>query len=570
MTQEFEIQHRQVKNFDWVRHVFHRLSIRQKIVFGYAFALGIAIFGTTGGLIVGNHYFQQAQLMMETADEEGSLLSTFQGLLLEIQNHQRGIVNFVQEPQVLEEHMTHMVTHSMETEALLNELRQFSTAKSQKDLQQLLERYDGVIKIYIKQTRIQTQQLAEFSRQPQGIQKAQQLILSFEQTPSILKFYEFSHDLNKFAKTVRERQKQADVSFNQARYLVSIIIIASIALSTIASILIAMYTSRLILQPLRAVTNVANKVIQEADFNQQVPIMSSDEVGMLANSFNQLIQQVKQLLEQQQAEAQAQLIQNEKMSGLGQMIAGVAHEINNPVTYISGNLDHAIAYINDLFRLLKAYEEELPNPSMVIQQIAKEIDIEFIEADLPKLLRSIEFGANRTREIALSVKDFSRFDDGEFESVDVQGCIDNTLNILHNRFKTSINIIRNYDDVPKVTGYTGLLYQVFMNLLSNAIDAIEEKIANNYNFKPTITITTQYTLSSVIIKIADNGAGIAPENQQKIFDNFFTTKPRGVGTGLGLAISYQIITEKHSGEISFESQLGEGTEFLIRLPTDVY
>jgi two-component system, NtrC family, sensor kinase len=566
MTEQFKVQHQPGQYFPWVKCVFHQLSIRQKIVCGYAVTLGIAVLGTATGLIIGSCYFQQARQLMIVADDEGSLLSNLQGVLLGIQSHQQEIVFSVNQPQHLERHSSEVIAHLAETETLLHKLHLFSQTKSQTDLQALLKEYDSAVMGYIRETKTLTQQLLTLGSQPQRVENTQKLIWQFDQSLTKQKFLEFSHKLADFAETVRDRQTQADAAINQAKLLEIQIIASSIIISLGISIIIAAYTSNIILSPLLAVISVANQVTQEANFDLQVPLTTNDEVGKLANTLNLLIQQVKQLLEAQQAETQTRLIQSEKMSSLGQMIAGVAHEINNPVNYISGNLNHAKTYTDDIFRLLKAYKQEFPDPVASVDAIAQEIDIEFIKEDLPKLLTSMEFGANRAREIAQNLKDFSRIDDGEVESVDLHTCIDSTLLILQNRLKSGIDVIRNYGDIPTIKGYTGLLYQVFMNLLSNSIDALEEKQATNTEFKPVITITTTYINDSITVKITDNGLGISSENKSKIFDDFFTTKPRGVGTGLGLAITYEIVTQKHHGEIIFQSELEQGTQFEITLP----
>jgi signal transduction histidine kinase len=202
-----------------------------------------------------------------------------------------------------------------------------------------------------------------------------------------------------------------------------------------------------------------------------------------------------------------------------------------------------------------------------VQAVAEEIDLEFLAEDIPKLFQSMTIGAERTKEIVRSLKDFVRVDENKSQLLDIPFCLDSTLLILNNRLKNKISVIKNYGEIPQITGYTGLLYQVFMNLLSNAIDAIEEKSAQNLEFSPAINITTERQENDwVLIKIIDNGSGIPPENQQKIFENFFTTKPRGVGTGLGLAITHEIVVKKHQGKITFHSDSNQGTEFTIFLP----
>jgi two-component system, NtrC family, sensor kinase len=430
-----------------------------------------------------------------------------------------------------------------------------------------LKKHNTTTGEYLSKFKVLIEQLLPLSVKPGGVPKAQQLIWEFSSSETAHKFYQFAHEIIDFAQTVSEHQEEADAAQNQAAAMQAQIIFGSILLSMAIAAILALYISNIIARPINAVTNVAQKVTQEANFDLQAPVTTSDEIGALASSLNQLIQQVKNLLEAQQAEAQARLIQSEKMSSLGRMLTGVAHEINNPVNFISGNLVHAKTYIDDLLTLLQTYKAEIANPPDAVQDLVEEIDLEFLEDDLPKLFNSMTVGADRTREIVRSLKDFSRLDEGEPQLVEIHPCIDSTLLILNNRLKKGISIVRNYGEIPAILGYTGLLYQVFMNILSNAIDAVEEKWAENSLFEPQITIITErWENNFIAVRIADNGSGMTADTQQKIFDTFFTTKPRGIGTGLGLAISYQIIVEKHQGKITCQSELNLGTEFTLALP----
>lgn len=562
-----ELKHLPEHYYNLVKRVFHQLSIRQKIILGYGLSLGVAVLGTTAGLLIGRNHYQQARYHMIMADEESHLFSTLQGELLEIQSYQQGIVPFLnQKPRLLQE-TSELKTNVAEAEKLFSQLEEFSRSTSQADLLALLKKYDGTVSLYFQQLRTLLDQISSLVSSPQEVPKAQELILQFSQSTTALDFYEFSQELNKIAKTVRDHQEEADQAQNQASVLQALIIIGSILLSTAIAATLAIYTSYIIVRPLQTLNFVAQKVTQENNFDLQVSVTTKDEVGTLADSLNQLIQQVKYLLKEQKAEAEARLIQSEKLSSLGRMIAGIAHEINNPINFIYGNLSSAKTYINDLFDLLQTYKVEFPDPNPAIEAKKEDIDFEFIEEDLPKLINSIEFGAERTREIIRSLKDFSRLDNCEPQSVNLHACIDSTLLILQNRLKKGIQVICNYGDIQPVTGYTGLLYQVFMNLLINAIDALEEKVAQDRQFVPVITINTESMNSDwVVVRIADNGPGITTENQDKIFDTFFTTKPRGIGTGLGLAITHQIVVEKHGGQLTFNSALNVGTEFRVILP----
>ncbi|HAX76616.1 MAG TPA: hybrid sensor histidine kinase/response regulator [Cyanobacteria bacterium UBA11372] len=297
----------------------------------------------------------------------------------------------------------------------------------------------------------------------------------------------------------------------------------------------------------------------------QIKLMN--EVAERKQIENQLQQTLKDL-----KKAQTQLIQNEKMSSLGQLVAGVAHEINNPINFIYGNISHADEYIQDLLRLLERYQQYYPNPVAQLQAELEAIDIDFLLEDLPKILNSMKLGTDRIRQIVRSLRIFSRTDEAEIKSVDIHEGIDSTLMILGHRLKAfssrpSIEVVKEYGKLPLVECYPGQLNQVFMNILSNGIDALEEAIDMQKISTPSIAIRTEVVDGKTIgIRITDNGMGMPEDVRQKIFDPFFTTKPVGKGTGMGLSISYQIITEKHGGTLSCTSKPGQGTEFAIAIP----
>ncbi|MHC5773442.1 ATP-binding protein [Nostoc sp.] len=297
------------------------------------------------------------------------------------------------------------------------------------------------------------------------------------------------------------------------------------------------------------------------------------------------------------------LVQNEKMAALGQLVAGIAHEINNPINFIAGNLVHAIKYSQNLLDLIRLYQQCYPKPEAEIQTAIAEIELDFLSTDLPNLLTSMQVGTKRIEQIILSLRNFSRLDESENKSVDIHEGIDSTLVILQSRLKNhetngTIKIVKEYGDLPKIQCYAGLLNQVFMNILANAIDAIQDSLVSQHGLggfphdvsgvrlgvpeasavrvishpsllrdKGQICIHTELTDDKqVIIRISDNGPGIPESLQKQLFNPFFTTKPVGKGTGLGLSISHQIVVEKHGGQLQCISAVGEGTEFMIKIP----
>ncbi|MGB3294693.1 MAG: ATP-binding protein [Phormidesmis sp.] len=272
-------------------------------------------------------------------------------------------------------------------------------------------------------------------------------------------------------------------------------------------------------------------------------------------------------------QTQVQLVQSEKMSGLGQLVAGIAHEINNPVSFIQGNVSHAQDYFQGLLDLLHTYQQCYPQPASEIETVSQEIDLTFIQSDLPRLLLSMKTGSDRIRSIVLALRSFSRLDESELKSVNIHEGLDNSLLILRHRLEnrleqTKIQVVRDYADLPPVECFAGAINQVFMNVLTNAIDAIDGKGNSQLNDNHPDQIVLRTTLLQnqwVKISIADSGCGIPEEIQPRIFEPFFTTKPVGAGTGMGLSISYQIITEKHQGKLTYFSS-PEGTEFTIQIP----
>ncbi|MGD2180046.1 trifunctional serine/threonine-protein kinase/ATP-binding protein/sensor histidine kinase [Lusitaniella coriacea] len=296
-----------------------------------------------------------------------------------------------------------------------------------------------------------------------------------------------------------------------------------------------------------------------------------EKVATRTQELNVKNQHLEQTLSELQ-QTQLQLIQSEKMSSLGQLVAGIAHEVNNPVNFIYGNLSHVDEYTKDLLNLVKLYQQYYPQTIEDIQDEIEEMELEFLVEDLPKVLNSMKIGATRIKEIVQSLRNFSRLDESEMKAVDIHEGLESTLLILRSRLKTKLNyltieVIQEYGELPLVECYAGALNQVFLNILTNAIDALEEAIVQSEIPNPQIRICTEVVNDNQIaIRIADNGIGMTEEVKRKLFDPFFTTKPIGKGTGMGMSISYKIVVEKHGGEFKCISTPSQGTEFVIQIP----
>jgi signal transduction histidine kinase len=367
----------------------------------------------------------------------------------------------------------------------------------------------------------------------------------------------------------------------------------------------SIYTSRWISRSIERLDQ-ASQYMASGDLDQPLQTSNIKELNSLAHSFNHMAHQLnesftalassnadlEQRVEDRTAElqmtltelqrTQAQVVQGEKMSSLGQLVAGIAHEINNPVNFIHGNLNYVQEHTQDLFKYVHLYQRYYPEPDADLLAEAEEIDLEFIQTDLPNIVTSMKVGTDRIREIVLSLRNFSRLDESDFKLVDIHEGLDSTLLILQHRLKAlpgkpEILVVKDYDALPLVECYPGQLNQVFMNILVNAIDALEtgKTQQSEQPQRNQITIRTSLIASDpqnnvrqewVQVAIADNGCGIPPEIQSRIFDPFFTTKPVGKGTGMGMSISYKIITEKHNGKIECFSSAQTGTELIIQIP----
>ena len=589
----------------WLQRFDSELSISRRIGFGYLVAIGLGFTGTIAGLLFADYLQGKSLEQLGDAQQQARLLQGFQTEAQTVQISGLQLAAAVDGMQTFQARRQRLHRSLQEARDIAQELEAFLSsdpkwlAAEARLMRSLLRRYLEQLDNYVTQLERVSQPLgvprwdgASFgsrSKQKPVPQQTQQRVqralhaLPRPDTTAALAHYQ--QELWQLIRTAQDQESAASEEMEYVQGFEKLIIILSALGSVAIAGFVAMRTTQAIVRPLKQVEETAQQVVAGANFSLRLPATNQDEVSSLARSFNQLICWVDEYT-QDLTEAldtlkrtQAQLVQTEKMSSLGQMLAGIAHELNNPIGFISGNLPYAHDYLQELLAILQLYEAHLPHPPAEV--VAAHTELAFLRQDYPRLLNSMAVGADRICGIVASLRAFSRMDQAFPRLTMIEQGIDSTLMLLQHRLKAqphrpAITVSKHYGSVPQVECYPGPLNQVLMNLLVNAIDAIEEchKPQSPVNHPATdgdttlgqICICTRMQQNQVEIAITDNGGGIPEDKRPRIFDPFFTTKPEGKGTGLGLSISYQIVVELHSGTLTCDSELGKGTTFTVRIP----
>lgn len=543
---------------------FKPTAIRSKIASGYLVALGIPIIGASIGILIGNHYQAAAdQKLAEYREDQKRLLDLQINILSNLPA--KSLSPFTHDPVTFRKAGQALIKR-IETVSELTEGMAIDDRPLFTQNRTAFKQYATVVSEFSRFVQRSIEVIQPLTGSVKNQYKVDAEIGKLLRSQEFNNFIAFTNVLESLNIDANQELLTAVQERREAENFRLMMAIGSIFLALLVSVLLGNYTSRTIAQPIEDLASLAQQVTHDANTRLRADVTTVDEVGTLAQSVNQLIEWVENYTRDLQA-AQLQLVQTEKMSSLGELVGGLAHEINNPISFIYGNLGYVDQYVSDLIYLVKYYQEKYPQEVADVDMEEKIEELEFVIEDLPKLLISMKSGAERIRELVVSLRNFSRLDEADLKTVDLHEGLENTLLMLnyrlqHCRLEDDIKITKHYGDLPEVECYPAQLNQVFMNVLDNAIDVLSDESI----LHPEITLSTRVLDSQwVQLSIADNGPGIEEAIQSKLFDPFFTTKPIGQGTGLGLAIAYQVV-QQHEGQIQVISAPGQGTTIQIELP----
>jgi signal transduction histidine kinase len=589
----------------WFKRQVSRLGVRQKLIYSYALIAGFLLLVVLAGRSIEIKYRQDSLTRIVLAEEKLFLVNELEKTVLKTQIQQQRLLLVLDNPQDWKQASARLLASTdrvkqllYQTTSVIDRSETYSdslTPRGRRYCLHNLTSHQNTVTAYSQQLETLLQPGLIQNLTPQQQSNLKQALIVFASSQAANNFNNLAGELQNLVELLHADKINVFPKIESENILLSRqILAATILVTVLLATTLIFYTTRAIAFPLESVKKVAQQAIQDANFTMPSYLHGGNEETSLATVLHILILQMKkyhkeleqahQTLEkhvtqqyqeilqkdeelslnrQNLQKIQAQVIQAEKMSSLGHMVAGIAHEINNPVSFVYGNIKYAQDYVTRLLSLIDLYEQQYPQPTSVIEEHRQEIELDFIADDLPKILASMQMGTQRVRELVISLRNFSRLDEELVQNVDLHVGINDTLLILNNRLKKGINVIKEYGDLPLIECYPAQLNQVFMNIINNAIDELLGFEELEYK---EIKIHTQLIApNEVQVRIQDNGSGIPPHIKDKIFEPFFTTKPVGKGTGLGLSISHQIIA-KHHGKLQINSPSSNGCEFILSIP----
>jgi signal transduction histidine kinase len=570
------------------RRWINRLNVGQQISIGYLMSLGIAVAGTSLGIGIGNAYQNHAQMLIEDVLEETRLIHLLQMNVAHAQVAQLQFVGLLEQPQRLQDQHSLFLKHlgtAQETWSELTDSYEEPEVEETEDemamFESILNQHDRLLEQYSQQTQVLWEQIDPSKARSEEIEEAQQRLLEFNRSPISMELQIFLEKLEKLIEVLLEEELEAEVILNEAGLLQKKIIAISTILSVAIATLLAIFTSREISRPIQALTRVVRRTTDESNFDLQASVNSTDEVRILATSFNKLIQRVKQLLAAQKERTtqlqqtleqlkitQTQMIAQEKLASLGTLTAGIAHEIRNPLNFVNNFSELSIELIQELSEELEGQKSRLEPEAIAY--------CEEILSDLESNAKKIHHHGNRAESIVQNMLLHSRGGKGQWTQSDLNAILEEAVNLAYHGMRAkdpsfNVTFAKDYDEtINPIVIVPQAISRVFLNIISNGCYAVREKQQKlGEGFSPKIDLTTRNFGEKVEIRIRDNGLGMSSEVREKIFNHFFTTKPTGEGTGLGLSLSYEIIVKQHQGELDVISEPGNYAEFILVLPNQV-
>ncbi|NEQ44063.1 MAG: HAMP domain-containing protein [Leptolyngbya sp. SIOISBB] len=560
-----------------------------QIGYGYLIAISVGWVGSLVGIVVADYFQGQGTFQLLDAQAQTRLLIDFEATANHAQLHslralalQNAQVEYQPELLILSENLATLSQLRQDLDVFLAGQPVWLAADAAV-LQSLLATYESVLQE--QQTQILSA-IAEEAPTELFVQVA-----SAEGTAMLTQLHQ---DLAQLIQVAQNQEAMATDVMESAQGIEKLIVIVSLTIAGLLAGLLAWRTTQAIAQPIENITQVARQVTLEADYSARAQVFHDDEVGLLAISLNELIERVAertQALETAAADAinqnqtlentlttlkqtQLKLVQSEKMSSLGQLAAGIAHEVNNPMGFIQGNVQYAREYSNTLFKVIDLLQAQIPRLEGDVDKTLKDADLDFLRQDFPRVLQSIRNGTERINSLVLSLQVFSRLQESPVKSTNLNDGLESSLTLLGHRLQSQPNrpavlVKKDFEDLPMIECLSSQMNQVFMNIIRNAVDAIDARWQQSPgHWQPELRLSSQLQSEAVHIQITNNGLPIPPEVQERIFDPFFTTKPIGQGIGLGLSISYEIVCKQHYGTLTFTSPFADnvGTQFCLSIP----